>query len=136
MDGAEPSPADSPARSEPPVAPPYPPRTFWDASTRWSGNVMRVIEIFGPQSWYEKVAYLRDKGSRFFKQCKAGGCYFEASYNGVYATIALYLTGGRGGRPVRQTWCVSDPNAWVRACFEQGGGSWAMRFDGWDWQRV
>jgi hypothetical protein len=54
----------------------------------------------------------------------------------VNATIALYLSDGSGGQPVRQTWCVSDPNAWVRACFEQGGGNWTMRFDGSDWRRV
>jgi hypothetical protein len=26
-------------------------------------------------------------------------------------------------------------HAWERACFEQGGGSWTMRFDGWEWHR-
>ena len=35
---------------------------------------------------------------------------------GVFATITLYVTDGSGGRAVRQTWCVSDPNAWVRSC--------------------
>ena len=125
-----------PPRSEPPMAPPYPPRTFWDASTAWSANVMRVIENFGPLPWEDKVAYLRDNGSGFVRQCKSRGCYLEATYTGRYATIALYLSDGSRGRPVRQTWCVSDPYAWVRACFEQGGGSWAMRFDGWEWRRV
>ena len=122
--------------SLPPIHPTPPMQPSGQALTTWSGNVMRIVETFGPQPWEEKVAYLRQKGSSFFKQCKAGGCYFEATYTGVYATIALYLTDGSGGRPVRQTWCVSDPNAWVRFCSEQGGGNWTMRFDGSDWHRV
>ena len=123
-------------RSDPPAAPSPIDPTQPYGQTTWSSNVTRVIEDFGPQAWEEKVAYLREKGSGFFKQCKAAGCYFEATYTGVYATIALYLTDGTAGGPVRQTWCVSDPRAWVRACFEQGGGSWTMRFDGSDWHRV
>jgi hypothetical protein len=123
-------------RSDPPAAPsPIDPTQPYEQTT-WSSNVMRVIENFGPQTWEEKAAYLRNRGSGFFKQCKAAGCYFEAKYTGVNATIALFLSDGSGGRRVRQTWCVSDPNAWVRACFEQGGGNWTMRFDGSDWRRV
>jgi hypothetical protein len=124
------------AGSDQPVAPSpiYPTQPY--EQTTWSRNVMRVIENFNWQTWEEKVAYLRYKGSAFFKQCKAGGCYFEATYTGEYATVALYLTDGSGGRPVRQTWCVSDPAALVRFCSEQGGGNWTMRHDGSDWHRV
>jgi hypothetical protein len=123
-------------RGDPPAAPSpaYPTQPY--GQIMWSSNVMRVIENFSRQTWEEKAAYLRDKGSKFLKQCKADGCYFEATYTGEYATIALYLTDGSGGRPVRQTWCVSNPNAWVRFCSEQGGGNWTMRFDGSDWHRV
>jgi hypothetical protein len=127
-----------PPRSDPPPAlsPVYPTQPFGQAPTTWSGNVVRVIETFGQQPWEDKVAYLRKKGSRFFKQCKAGGCYFEAIYTGEYATIALYLTDSSGGRRVRQTWCVSDPNGWLRSCSEQGGDNWTMRFDGSDWHKL
>ena len=123
-------------RREPPAVPSPINPTQPYAQTNWSNNVTRVIETFGPQLWEDKVAYLREKGSAFFKQCTAAGCYFEATYTGAYATIALYLTDGSSGRPVRQTWCVSDPNARVRLCSEQGGDSWTMRFDGSDWHRV
>ena len=111
-------------------------RSSGQPPTTWSSNVLRIVETFGPQAWQDKVAYLRNKGSAFYKRCKDGGCYFEASYTGEYATIVLYLTEVSGGRPVRQTWCTSDPNAWARLCSEQASGSWAMRFDGSDWHRM
>jgi hypothetical protein len=119
-----------------PIYPTQPMHPSGQPPTTWSSNVLRIVETFGPQAWEDKVAYLRNKGSAFFKRCKDGGCYFEATYTGEYATIVLYLTEVRGGRPVRQTWCTSDPNAWARLCSEQGSGSWAMRFDGSDWHRM
>jgi hypothetical protein len=133
----EPSRARSVAPTAPsPIDPTQPMHPSRQPPTTWSNNVLRIVETFGPQSWEDKVAYLRNKGSGFFKRCEAGGCYFEATYTGEFATIVLYLIERNGGRPVRQTWCTSDPNAWARLCFEQGRGSWAMRFDGSDWHRM
>jgi hypothetical protein len=50
-------------RSDPPAAPSPIDRTQPYEQTTWSANVMRVIENFGPQTWEEKPAYLRNKGS-------------------------------------------------------------------------
>jgi hypothetical protein len=102
----------------------------------WSDNVKRVVTTFGPQPWQDKIDYMTGKGARFEHVCKPAGCYFESTYTGAYATISLYLTDGRAGRAGKQTWCVSDPNASVRSCYDQTGpSSWVMRYDGSNWNR-